>query len=158
MADLAIDLCLSGLEDCVYGHSSPGPAQSTHGGNCPTDDNDFVPDNTAAMTPSLLHEAATVPRVVLLADAPASVYMGLHDDVHTRDAVLASMPVADFISTFKKNLEPTVILSPPRLRQTRSNKAAAREPSDEELIPKRSARLAAKSKHREQGRRRKHAR
>ena len=101
MVDLAIDLCLSRPEDCASGHSSPGPAQPTHSGNCSTDDNDFVPDNTAAMTPSLLHKAATVPRVVLLADAPASDNMGLHDDVHTRDAVLASMPVADFISTFK---------------------------------------------------------
>jgi hypothetical protein len=36
-----------------------------------------------------------------------------------------------------------------KLQQTRLTRAAAWEPSDEELIPKRSARLAAKSKHRE---------
>jgi hypothetical protein len=40
-------------------------------------------------------------------------------------------------------------LSPPRLRRTRAAKARAGELDDSELVPKRSARLAAKSRHRE---------
>jgi hypothetical protein len=59
------------------------------------------------------------------------------------------MTTDDFVSSFKKPLDPSVILSTPKLRQTRSARAVARGPSDEELILKRSARLAAKSKHRE---------
>jgi hypothetical protein len=59
------------------------------------------------------------------------------------------MMTDDFVSSFKKPLDPPVILSTLKLRQTRSTRAAAQEPNDEELIPKRSARLAAKSKHRE---------
>jgi hypothetical protein len=42
-----------------------------------------------------------------------------------------------------------VLLSPPRLRQTQAARARARELDDSELVPKRSARLVAKSRHRE---------
>jgi hypothetical protein len=47
-----------------------------------------------------------------------------------------------FVQIFKKPLEPPLVLSAPRTRVTRAR-------TDEELIPKRSARLAAKSMHRE---------
>ena len=43
-----------------------------------------------------------------------------------------------------------VLSSPPRLRLTRAARARAGELDDSELVPKRSARLAAKSRHREQ--------
>ena len=55
----------------------------------------------------------------------------------------------DFILAFKKPLPAPIILSPPRLRVTRAASAWTRELEDSELVPKRSARLAAKSKHRE---------
>jgi hypothetical protein len=61
---------------------------------------------------------------------------------------LQLMPVDDFISSFRMPLSPPVLSSPPRLRVTRS--ARARTIEDAELVPKRSARLAAKSKYREQ--------
>ena len=43
-----------------------------------------------------------------------------------------------------------VLSSPPRLRLTRAARARAGELNDSELVPKRSTRLAAKSRHREQ--------
>lgn len=55
----------------------------------------------------------------------------------------------DFMLAFKKPLPAPIILSPPRLRGTRAASAWTRELEDSELVPKRSARLAAKSKHRE---------
>jgi hypothetical protein len=61
----------------------------------------------------------------------------------------ATMSIEDFIATFKKPLEPPVLLSPPRPRRTRAARARAGELDDSELVPKRSARLAAKSAHRE---------
>ena len=61
-------------------------------------------------------------------------------------ALRAELPVEDFISTFKKPLTQPILESPPRLRTTRA--ARAKEIDDEGLIPKRSARLAAKSKFR----------
>jgi hypothetical protein len=72
------------------------------------------------------------------------------DDVAIRTPVppLQPMPIDDFISTFRKPLPQPVLSSPPRLRVTRS--ARARTIEDIELVPKRSARLAAKSKYREQ--------
>jgi hypothetical protein len=57
------------------------------------------------------------------------------------------LPVEDFINSFKKPLTQPILLSPPRLRKTRA--ARAKEIEDEDLIPKRSARLVAKSKFRE---------
>ena len=55
------------------------------------------------------------------------------------------MTIDDLVNTFRKPLSQPILSSPPRLRITR----AARERDDEELIPKRSARLAAKSRFRE---------
>jgi hypothetical protein len=52
--------------------------------------------------------------------------------------------IDEFIASFAKPLETPIIISPPRLRQTR----AQRQRDDSELVPKRSARLAAKSRHR----------
>jgi hypothetical protein len=59
------------------------------------------------------------------------------------------MSIEDFIATFKKPLEPPVLSSPPRPRRTWAARARAGELDDSELVPKRSARLAAKSRHRE---------
>lgn len=52
------------------------------------------------------------------------------------------LPAEEFVQTFKKTLQPPLVLSTPRLRVTRAR-------TDEEIIPKRSARLAAKRMHRE---------
>jgi len=59
---------------------------------------------------------------------------------------VATMPIEEFISTFRLPLPQSVLLSTPRLRMTRAEKARVLE--DDELVPKRSARLAAKSKYR----------
>jgi hypothetical protein len=76
---------------------------------------------------------------------PAIDHHWMRVDAATRgdDTTPWPMTTDDFVSSFKKPLDPSVILSTPKLRQTRSTRAAAQEPSDEELIPKRSARLAA---------------
>jgi hypothetical protein len=55
------------------------------------------------------------------------------------------LTVDGFISTFKKQLEQPIILSPPRLRTTRKPRHA----EDDDFVPKRSIRLAKKSAHRE---------
>ena len=55
----------------------------------------------------------------------------------------------DFIAVFKKPLTMPVLSSPPRLRLTRATRARRGVLDDSELVPKRSARLAAKSRHRE---------
>jgi hypothetical protein len=62
----------------------------------------------------------------------------------------AAMSIDDFIAAFKKPLTTPILSSPPRLRLTRAARARAGELDDSELVPKRSARLAAKSRHREQ--------
>jgi hypothetical protein len=62
---------------------------------------------------------------------------------------MATTSTEDFIAAFKKMLTMPVLSSPPQLRQIRAARARARELDDSELVPKRSARLAAKSKHRE---------
>jgi hypothetical protein len=54
--------------------------------------------------------------------------------------------VEDFIASYKKPLTQPILPSTPRLRPTK----AARVAEDEDWIPKRSARLAAKGKFREQ--------
>jgi hypothetical protein len=55
---------------------------------------------------------------------------------------------AEFVAAFKKPLPEPVIQSPPKLRITRQAAARRAELDDDELVPKRSARLAAKSKNR----------
>ena len=55
--------------------------------------------------------------------------------------------VDTFIDSFRKPLEQPILLSPPRLRSTRLARSHNR--TDEELVPKRSARLAAKYRHKE---------
>jgi hypothetical protein len=61
----------------------------------------------------------------------------------------AATSTEDFIAAFKKPLMMPVLSSPPRLRQTQAARARAGELDDLELVPKRSARLAAKSRHME---------
>jgi hypothetical protein len=56
--------------------------------------------------------------------------------------------IDEFVSTFRKELLEPVITSTPKLRMTRAAKSQAQERDDQELVPKRSARLAAKSKNR----------
>ena len=61
----------------------------------------------------------------------------------------AATPTEDFITAFKKPLTMPVLSSPPRLRLTQAARARVGELDDSDLVPKRSARLAAKSRHRE---------
>jgi hypothetical protein len=63
----------------------------------------------------------------------------------TPGPTVAPMSIDGFVNTFRKPLSQPILSSPPRFRITRS----ARERADEELIPKRSAQLAAKSRFRE---------
>jgi hypothetical protein len=70
-------------------------------------------------------------------------------DGRATDATAATS-IEDFIAAFKKPLTTPILSSPPRLRLTRAARARAGELDDSELVPKRSARLAAKSRHREQ--------
>jgi hypothetical protein len=63
---------------------------------------------------------------------------------------MAATSIEDFIAAFKKLLTTPILSSPPRLRLTQAARARAGQLDDSELIPKRSARLAAKSRHREQ--------
>ncbi|CAD6228420.1 unnamed protein product [Miscanthus lutarioriparius] len=62
----------------------------------------------------------------------------------------AATPTEDFITAFKKPLTMPALSSPPRLRLTQVARARVGELDDSDLVPKRSARLAAKSRHREQ--------
>jgi hypothetical protein len=62
---------------------------------------------------------------------------------------MASTSTDDFIVAFKKPLSMPILSSPPRLRRTRVARARAGELDDSELVPKRSIRLAAKSRYRE---------
>jgi hypothetical protein len=68
--------------------------------------------------------------------------------IRTPAPPLQPLSVDDFISTFRKPLSQPVLSLPPRVRVTRSARAQAIE--DDELVPKQSACLAAKSKFREQ--------
>jgi hypothetical protein len=65
-----------------------------------------------------------------------------------RDATTATS-TEDFIAAFKKPLTTPVLSLPPQLQLTRAARARAGELDDSELVPKRSARLAAKTRHRE---------
>lgn len=53
-------------------------------------------------------------------------------------------PVVTFVESIKKDLEQPVLSSPPLLRVTQ----ARRPPPSDDVVPKRSARLAAKSRFR----------
>ena len=70
--------------------------------------------------------------------------------VGTAPDATAVTSTEDFIAAFKKPLMMPVLSSPPRLRLTRADRARAEELDDSELVPKRSARLAAKSRQKEQ--------
>ena len=67
----------------------------------------------------------------------------MHDEAGLQ---VATMPVEELISTFRLPLSQPVLVSTPRPRMTRAEKARVLE--EDELVPKRSARLAAKSKYR----------
>lgn len=116
-----VDLCLSGPEDCSFGPSSPDqPAGSV-----------TLPTHTLAVPGGEDDEVAAAVNEVC-ATRP------------TRDV---AMPIDEFIHSFKKPLQQPILLSPPRLRKTRATRQ--KELADEDLVPKRSARLAPKCKHRE---------
>jgi hypothetical protein len=61
-------------------------------------------------------------------------------------AAAATLPAEEFVNIFKKPLEQPILVSPPRPRKSKATRV--RDRCDEELIPKRSARLAAKTKSR----------
>jgi hypothetical protein len=63
---------------------------------------------------------------------------------------MATTSIEHFIAAFKKPLMMPILSLPPRLRLTQAARARAGELEDLELVPKRSTRLAAKSRHREQ--------
>lgn len=54
----------------------------------------------------------------------------------------------EFINIFKKSLPQPLLSAPPHAHVTRAEKARAARRDDHELVPERSARLAAKSKSR----------
>jgi hypothetical protein len=126
-----VDLCLSGPDECGSGQTSPKPSPvepEQAGGSLPSVQIDF----------SAIQEGAG-------GGGPATpVVVGGAPDA------TATTSIEDFIAAFKKPLTQPILLSPPRLRRTRAERARAGELDDSELVPKRSARLAAKSKHREQ--------
>ena len=135
----AVDLCLSGPDECGSGQTSPRPSL-------------LVPEQARGSPPPVQ------------VDFPAN-QLGAHGGGLATPAVDASAPdttavtsTEDFIAAFKKPLTMHVLSSPPQLRLTRAARARAGELDDSELIPKRSARLAAKSRHREQSQRLKHGR
>jgi hypothetical protein len=72
----------------------------------------------------------------------------LHGHVAVLDGAATAQPptVDDFIATFRKLLQQPILVTAPRARVTRRERA--RERTDAELVPKRSARLAVKSKNR----------
>jgi hypothetical protein len=127
----AMDLCLSGPDECGLGQTSPRPSllePKQAGGSPPPVQVDFP----------AIQEGAN-------GGGPAiPVVVGTSPDA----TVMTS--TKDFIAAFKKPLTMPVLLSPPRLRLTQAVRARAGELDDSELVPKRSARLAAKSRHRGQ--------
>jgi len=58
----------------------------------------------------------------------------------------STMPIDTFINAFKKPLQQPILSSPPRLRITKI--LGEGDDDDEGFVPKRSARLVAKSKFR----------
>lgn len=100
---------------------------------------------------NVLRSLSNVTRLELLANVDARALLpalNANDDGGTADAEAGQPESAeDFIGAFKKPLEQPLITSTPKLRQTR--RRAPRDRTNEQLVPKRSARLAKKSKHRE---------
>lgn len=126
---VAVDICLSGPEDTGSGPCSPGMAQLQ-----------FGPEQTGTgiTSTSSAHDS----------EPPTSPLAFVGDDVTEETTLRAgTLSVDEFISSFKLPLPEPILLSTPKPRMTRAQKARFLE--DDELVPKRSARLAAKSKHRE---------
>ena len=118
------DMCLSGLDECCSGQTSPRPS--------------LLEAEQAVESPPPVQEGADGGGPAI----PAAV--GTAPDATTVTST------EDFIAAFKKPLTMPVLSSPPRLRLTWAARARAGELDDSELVPKRSARLAANSWHREQ--------
>lgn len=131
----AVDLCLSGPEGCS-GPNSPIPAREPSGG-CPAlGPNPITADETGVDTmsePIGLHEDAAV----TIDEATM---------VQTPEDPSATPSVEGFIDSFRKPLRQPILPTTPRAHVTRME--WARERTDAELVPKRSVRLAAKSKNR----------
>lgn len=115
--DLSVDLCGSGPEGPTSEPTSP-----RSGWDCAPSDNDVV-------------DASPAPRFgsPMPTDENAAAVTAESGRPQTAD---------EFVLTFKKKLQPPLILSTPHVRVTRAR-------SDEDFIPKRSVRLAAKSMHRD---------
>jgi hypothetical protein len=126
----AVDLHLS-LDECGSGQTSPRPSllePEQAGGSPPPAQVDF-------------------PAIQVGADGGGPAIPAA--DGRATDATAATS-IEDFIAAFKKPLTTPILSSPPRLRLTRAARARAGELDDSELVSKRSARFAAKSRHREQ--------
>ncbi|CAD6272866.1 unnamed protein product [Miscanthus lutarioriparius] len=127
----AVDLCLSGPDECGSGQTSPRPSL-------------LEPEQTGGSPPPV---QVDFPSIQEGADGGGPAIPAA---VGTAPDATAMTSTKDFIAAFKKPLTMPVLSSPPRLRLTRVARTRAGELDDSELIPKRSARLAAKSRHREQ--------
>jgi len=127
----AVDFCLSGPE------ADSGPNSPVHaaGGGL-----SLEPTSAASETDPSPPDEPMVP----LSPEPTA----LHGHVAVLDGAATAQPptVDDFIATFRKLLQQPILVTAPRARVTRRERA--RERTDAELVPKRSARLAVKSKNR----------
>lgn len=134
---LEVDLCLSGPEECGSGLRSP--MQPTWSADC-------SPVGASTLVNTALHDVVEVMAWSVKVELDQS---GADVVIHavTMEHTGTPLPVEDFINSFKKPLMQPILLSPPRLRTTRA--ARAKEIEDEDLTPKCSARLVAKSKFRE---------
>lgn len=135
----AVDMCLLGQDECGSRYISPrGPSRppidfmEQAGGYSSPDVDGVGAQHDVDDPPALSHSATAV-------TTP-------HDGQAATTS--ATMPTADFVASFKKPLLPPVIHSPPRLRTTRATGVRSGGMDDSELVPKRSARLEAKSKNR----------
>lgn len=125
----AVDLCLSGPEDVASGPSSP-----------------------REISPGVLEDFQVRDEEFVAPAEELSGHAGVDDGSTVSPTIVAPsmsqpVPVDEFVNAFKKPLQQPVIATPPRPRATRN--AGARATPDKELVPMRSARLAAKSKYRE---------
>lgn len=129
----AVDFCLSG--PVGSGPCSPGPAQLQ-----------LVNAEVQQPVPSTLTPgSACISASEGYADSSPRLVDGNATTEHAA-VQAATMPVEDFISAFRLPLAQPVLSSTPGPRVTRAEKARVLE--EDELIPKRSARLPAKSKYR----------